>query len=311
MALQTGFSQNSNLIGTWHSTDGSEVIFTVEQVTIGGVKYNYRVQGNLLLVDDQYGNPYQYSYSVKGNKMQLNIPGVGTYNFTRKQTAGQGGPLASIGKRSGEEPMAHNRLIGNWQATNGAITSFDRQYMTIAGDKYRYSVNGNVITVSNQAGNTMTYKYQVKANKLYLYVEGTGTYVLTRATGGSQDYGSYQKATNQQGRTTANAKLYGTFCNYSSSGYSGSSSYSTTRRVSFDGKGHYSYGSESSYSSSNAGYVGNDSGYSGTYKVQGKKVILTENDGTQYVATIYFVQNSGEITELKYGETVYAKSLCD
>ena len=214
MTMQTGFSQKSKLLGTWQSSDGSEVIFNDDKVTIDGVKYDYRVQGNYLYVDDQFGNPYQYTYAVEGNQMQLNIPAMGTFSFTRKQ----------------------------------AVAKSNRQ----------------------------------------------------------------DKATSvPQGSTTANARLYGTFCSYSSSGYSSSSSYSTTRHVSFDGKGHYSYGSESSYSGNGDGYVGGDSGYSGTYKVQGKKVILTEKDGTQYVATIFFVQDSGEITELKYGETVFAKALCE
>ena len=311
MTMQTGFSQKSKLLGTWQSSDGSEVIFTEEKVTIDGVKYDYRVQGRFLYVNDQFGNPYQYTYVIEGNHMQLNIPGMGTYSFTKKQTVKNGGPLGSLGKPGGEGQSPHGELMGNWQATNGTVTSFDRQYMTIAGDKYKYKVIGNIITVYDAAGNSMVYKYQVKANQLYLYVEGTGTYVLTRATGGRQDNGSYQEAANTNGSTTANARLYGTFCSYSSSGYSSSSSYSTTRHVSFDGKGHYSYGSESSYSGNGDGYVGSDSGYSGTYRVQGKKVILTENDGTQYVATIFFVQDSGEITELKYGETVFAKALCE
>ena len=105
--------------------------------------------------------------------------------------------------------------------------------------------------------------------------------------------------------TAQKYRLYGTFCSYSSSGYSSSSSYSSSEQVSFDGKGHYQYGSESSYSG------GGDGGYNGTYRLQGNKVILTSSDGEVFVAYIYYVQSSGEITELKYDGTVYAKSLCD
>jgi hypothetical protein len=308
LLMQTAFAQNSNLLGTWQSSNGTELIFSQTRMTIAGAKYNYRVQGSNLYVDDEYGNTYKYPYQISGNKMQMYIPGQGTYVFTKKQ-AGSKAPFQKTvtGGRQGSS----NELYGRWQANNGSVTSFDKQYMTIAGNRYRYTVQGNIITVYDQAGNTMTYKYQLNGKKLYLYVEGAGTYVLTKAGGRNQNLAHGGSAVPAQGNTAANARLYGTFCNYTSSGYSGSSSYSTTRRVSFDGRGHYSYGSQSSYLGDGEGYAGGDGGYSGTYKVQGNKVILTENDGTQYVATIYFVQRSGEITELKYGEKVFAKSLCD
>ena len=111
--------------------------------------------------------------------------------------------------------------------------------------------------------------------------------------------------------TAQNSKLYGTFCSYSSSGYSSSSSYSSSEHVSFDGKGHYQYSSESSYSGGGDGYYGGDGGYSGTYRVNGNKVILTSSDGEVFVAYVHYVLSNGVITELKYDGTLYAKALCD
>jgi len=108
-----------------------------------------------------------------------------------------------------------------------------------------------------------------------------------------------------------NLKLYGTFCSYSSSGYSSSSSYSSSEHVSFDGKGHYRYSSNSSYSGDSGGYYGDDGGSGGTYRLQGKKVILTSSDGEVFVAYVHFVKSNGVITELKYSGTLYAKALCD
>ncbi len=210
-----------------------------------------------------------------------------------------------------------SKLYGNWQSANGTITSFTNQAMTVAGSPYRYTVQGNQITVYDANNNTMIYKYQVNGSQLYLYVEGAGTYILNKVQGnqqntgyGGQGYGN--QPTTNRGNTAANGRLYGTFCSYSSSGYSGSSSYSSSERVSFDGRGHYTYGSESSYSGGGDGYSGGDGGYTGTYKVVGNKgVVLTASDGSEYRVAIYFVQDSGEITELKYDGTVYAKSLCD
>ena len=201
-----------------------------------------------------------------------------------------------------------SKLYGSWQATNGSITSFTKTTMTVAGSPYRYTVRGNIITVYDQSNNTMQYKYQVKGNQLYLYAEGYGTYILNKTSGQAQNAGYGNTGQN----TAANARLYGTFCSYSSSGYSGSSSYSTTEHVTFDGRGHYTYGSQSSYSGGGDGYSGGDGGYTGTYRVVGNKgVILTASDGSQYRVAIYYVKQSGEITELKYDGTLYAKSLCD
>ena len=219
-----------------------------------------------------------------------------------------------------------SKLYGSWQATNGSIMSFTKTTMTVAGSPYRYTVRGNIITVYDENNNTMQYKYKVEGNQLYLYAEGYGTYVLTKTTGQAQNtgygnngygnqtggYGNAGQGNAGQGNTAANAHLYGTFCSYSSSGYSGSSSYSTTERVSFDGRGHYTYGSQSSYSGGGDGYYGGDGGYTGTYRVVGNQgVILTASDGSQYRVAIYYVKQSGEITELKYDGTLYAKSLCD
>jgi len=208
------------------------------------------------------------------------------------------------------------KLYGSWKASNGTITTFTDQTMTMAGTTYYYMVQGKYIMVYNDYGQSMQYKYQIKGKKLYLYVEGVGTYVLSKVKTnqqtayGNQGYGN--QGYGNQGNTADNARLYGSFCSYSSSGYSGSSSYSTTQTVTFDGRGHYTYGSQSSYSGGGDGYYGGNGGYTGTYRVVGNQgVILTASDGSVYKVAIHFVQNSGEITELKYDGVVYGKSLCD
>jgi hypothetical protein len=202
-----------------------------------------------------------------------------------------------------------NLLYGSWQSTNGTITSFTDKAMIIGNFSYRYTINQNNIKLFDGNGNSMSYKFQVDGNTLYLVEQGAGTYMLTKVNAQQPT----KRGNAQQGNVNASAgRLYGTFCSYSSSGYSGSSSYSTTQRVSFDGRGHYSYGSESSYSGGGDGYSGGSGGYSGTYTINGNQsVVLTATDGSKYQVQIFFVQDSGEITELKYDGTVYAKSLCN
>ncbi len=203
------------------------------------------------------------------------------------------------------------KLYGSWQASNGTVTTFTAQTMTMAGSSYKYKVIGNIIRVFDQAGNTLDYKYKIQNNQLYLYVEGYGTYILQKM-GANQQVGYGNQGYGNQGNTSDNARLYGSFCSYSSSGYSGSSSYSTTQTVTFDGRGHYTYGSQSSYSGGGDGYYGGNGGYTGTYRVVGNQgVILTASDGSVYKVAIHYVQNSGEITELMYDGTLYGKALCE
>ncbi len=208
----------------------------------------------------------------------------------------------------------NNTLMGNWQATNGTIMNFSENNVSVGSDTYTYAIQGYYLSMYNQQGDILTYTYQVKANQLYLYLEGTGTYILTKVGNSvstrAQERNTYN--TNRQVAVAGAERLYGSLCNYSSSGYSGSSSYSTTKRISFDGRGHYQYGSSSSYSGNGDGYSGGDGGYSGTYKVVGNKgVILTASDGSVYNVALESWEGSGEITGLKYDGVVYAKALCD
>ncbi len=108
--------------------------------------------------------------------------------------------------------------------------------------------------------------------------------------------------------------LQGTLCSWSgsSSGY-GSSSYSRSTRVYFDGQGNFSYSSEASFSGDAGIAYGGDqgSGQSGTYRVVGNQVHLQFNDGTSGIAQINMQQDDGRITELMYEGTLYATGLCE
>ena len=223
-----------------------------------------------------------------------------------------------------------NNLLGNWQSSNGTVISFTKQQLGINGVYYNYQLLNNIIRTADEYGDIYDYTYQIKEGLLYLAVPDVGTYVLKRIQGqqaavnnqgyNNQVYGNRTENVNNTYNSTGYqntgggagvSRVFGTFCSYSSSGYSGSGSYSTTNRVSFDGRGNFVYGSQSSYSGNGDGYSGGSGGEKGTYRVQGRQLILTFSDGSQYAVEIFFVQDSGEITELKYEGTVYAKSLCD
>lgn len=109
--------------------------------------------------------------------------------------------------------------------------------------------------------------------------------------------------------------LWGTLCSYS-----GGSVASWTRRLTFDGKGHVAYGSETVAGgrfTDSAGAVtgawgggGQGEGSSGTYVVSGNTVTVRIG-GETYACGVNMRQNSGRITELTCAGRLYAGALCE
>ena len=105
-------------------------------------------------------------------------------------------------------------------------------------------------------------------------------------------------------------KIMGTLCSWSGSSNS-SSGYSRTQKIVFDGQGNFQVGSESSFSSdAGIAYGGNPNIQTGTYKVGDGTVTLYYRDGTIYEFRINMRQDNGMITELMYGNTLYATGFC-
>jgi hypothetical protein len=306
--ISTINAQNNALSGNWKATNGTIMSFKGTQVSVAGDTYTYEVEDQYLSMYNQQGDVLTYTYQINGNQLYLYLEGAGTYILTK---VGQQGYSNRTNRGSG---VNNGKLYGNWTANNGNVMNFKTNTVNVGGDTYTYQVSGDQLTMYNNAGESLTYTYNIQGNQLYLYLDGSGTFVLTRGGNNATNQVYNQnigQTNNSVGGVGAN-RIYGTFCSYSSSGYSGSSSYSTTTRVYFDGRGHYQYGSQSSYSGNGDGYSGGSGGSGGTYQVVGNQgVILTANDGSVYKVAIHFVQDSGEITELKYDGVVYAKSLCD
>jgi len=296
-------AQNNTLTGNWQATNGTIMSFQGTNVRVGNDTYVYEIEGSYLSMYNQQGDVLTYTYQVKANQLYLYLEGSGTFILNRV------GSTTSTNTQTGQ----NTQLYGNWQASNGTIMSFQQNSVSVGADSYSYQVSGTNLTMYNGNGESLAYTYQIQGNQLYLNLPGSGTYTLTKTTNNqtTQPIGNRNQGTNQVAGVGAE-RLYGSLCSYSSSGYSGSSSYSTTKRISFDGRGHYQYGSSSSYSGNGDGYSGGDGGYSGTYKVVGNEgVILTASDGSVYKVALESWKGSGEITGLKYDGVIYAKALCD
>jgi frataxin-like iron-binding protein CyaY len=201
------------------------------------------------------------------------------------------------------------KLTGTWvykmSDNNVVLKILENNQLVFDGETSLYMLVPNAIRVFDEYGGAFDYQYTLNDGELSVTFPDGNQYVFTK-----QKAGSVSKMNTNSGGTFKN--LYGNFCHYSSS--SGlSSSYSTTQSLYFDGKGNFAYDSEGSYSGDNGIYSsgGNGRKFSGTYKVKGKIVTLNFFDGYNYDLKVYFVQQSGEITEIDYDGTVYAKSLCE
>ncbi len=204
----------------------------------------------------------------------------------------------------GQGGTQKKQLVGTWQYQNTILKIMDNNQLVYDGETSNYSLISNAIRVYDDYGSYFDYVYTISQEKLSITFPDGNQYVFSKA-----------KKMTGQGKTsgTIPAGLYGNFCNYSGSS-GGSSSYSSTRSLYFDGKGHFIYGTETSFSGNAGNYLNNsDSSPSenGSYSVSGNTIILSANDGSTYQLKITIVQNSGEITEVVYNQMTFAKALCN
>ena len=121
---------------------------------------------------------------------------------------------------------------------------------------------------------------------------------------------------NQQGKTQQGGggsawQLSGSLCNWSGSSGS-SSSYSSARKLIFDGQGNYQFGREGSFSGDDGlAYSGDPNVEIGTYTVGESTVTLRNQSGQTYQFLIKIRENNGMITCIEYEGALYSNTLCE
>lgn len=207
-----------------------------------------------------------------------------------------------------------SKPTGNWlcQTEYGSVSLnfISDDQMVYDGETLNYVISGNTLKVYSDYV-WIDYPFDLKDSQLIIsYPEG---YRLLFNKVSETNDGISSANINSGAQNSGGRYLNGTLCEYSSSSasYGSYSSYSQTNRLYFDGRGNFQYGTESSYSGGGDGaYSSNNAAQTGTYHVSGNEVILNASDGSVYRLSIYFVQDDGRITELYYGERLYASGLC-
>ena len=310
-------SAQGGLIGSWkYTAPGGEMNMQISTgtIVINNQTYPYKAQGNVLMINEGTAvSPYPYM--LDGDRLTIEFPGGTEINFTRVTAGSQPqGQLPQSMSRPSAGPgqgQQASTLSGRWLFQNQqgqlVLEFLSANQLSFNGETTQYQLKEGVIQAMGDYG-WIDYPYTLNQGTLTITFPDGTRLPFTRTSSGS---------TNQQGmnRQTAGAgstwQLNGVLCSWSGSSNS-ASGYSSTRKLVFDGQGNYQFGTESSFSSdAGIAYGGNPNVERGTYSVGETFVTLFSQSGESYQFKVNMRQNNGMITELMYGETLYATGLCD
>lgn len=218
-----------------------------------------------------------------------------------------------------------SEVTGTWVSSDGSVRLeiVSHTKLLYNGQPFSCKIDGNTIYVADQ-GQMVPYPYRVSGNYLELtYPEGYAVLFMKQEAGSAVNpaypdagrsrprQGYPDRGGGRYGGGAENGLLQGKYCSYSSSGGYGSSSYSSSNWAYFDGRGNFQYGSGGYYSGGGDLYGSEGADGRGTYEVRGNTIILRYPDGSSDRAYVYNRGAGGRITEVKYGDTLYAPQLCD
>jgi len=310
-------------MGTWQyisSYGTSTITFNGDNtMVVDGEIANYAVNGNYIAVSNALGTVY-YGYRFKDQNLILTFSDGTSVEMQKTDSANEtvqpGGNLTS----SQEINLNQNntgttsetgikKLLGKWiyNGNQGNITLSINSDNSLVynGEKLSYNLSGKSFMVNTEYGVT-SYPFQLNGEKLTItFPEG---YNLTFSRSEIQNTNSGNTHNISNGNS---GQLYGKLCYFSSSsdGYSG---YSRTEYIYFDGNGRFNFYEEASFSSDAGLAYGGDTQpeFSGNYSINGDIVTMFLDNGESYTFRVNMRQNSGQITELLYGQKLYATGLC-
>ncbi len=322
LALPTVTFGQGGLLGSWkYVYPGGEMNMQIDASTlvINGQSFPYKAQGNVLMINE--GNATTpYPYMLDGNQLTLEYPDGLEVVFTRS-AAGvkpQGQLPQSMSRPSGGvgQGQENSTLSGKWLFQNQqgqlVLEFLSASQLSFNGESTQYQLKEGVIQTMGDYG-WIDYPYTLNQGTLTItFPDGTQIpFARTSATATNQQ-GMNQKGTNQQsGGGGSTGQLSGTLCNWSGSSGS-SSSYSSTRKLFFDGQGNYQFGKEGSFSGDDGlAYSGDPNAETGTYSVGANTVTLTNQSGQTYQFQIKIRENNGAITCIEYEGALYSTTLCE
>jgi hypothetical protein len=312
LAMPTITFGQGGLIGSWkYLYPGGEMIMEINATTIAidNQSFSYKAQGNVLMINEGTATT-SYPYMLDGNQLTLEYPDGLEVVFTRSAAGSppQGQLPQSMSKPSGgigQEQQA-STLSGRWmfQSQQGQLVLefSSTNQLSFNGETTQYQLKEGVIQAMGDYG-WIDYPYTLSQGTLTITFPDGSKFPFTRTS---------STTSNQQAEGGGSTwQLRGALCNWSGSSGS-SSSYSSTRKLVFDGQGNYQFGNESSFSGdAGLAYSGDPNVETGTYRVGESTVTLNNQSGQTYQFKIKIRENNGMITCIEYDGALYSTSLCE
>ena len=308
------------ILGSWkYAYPGGEMLMQISASTIviNGQSFEYKAQGNVLMINEGTATT-PYPYMLDGNQLYIEFPDGTELAFTRSTESAQPQgqlPMSmskpSSGAGQGQQGSA---LSGKWLFQNQqgqlVLEFISANQLTFNGETTQYQLKEGVIQAMGEYG-WIDYPYTLNQGTLTItFPDGTMLPFTRASSTATTQQGMNQQGTNQQGGGST-WQLRGALCNWS--GSSGSeSSYSSTRKLIFDGQGNYQFGREGSFSGdAGLAYSGDPNVEIGTYSVGENSVTLYNQAGQTYQFIIKIRENNGMITCIEYEGALYSNSLCE
>ena len=210
-------------------------------------------------------------------------------------------PVGASGGEHSRRPVQANRLHDFWKCSFQGQTTYlallPSGVLSLHGAGTRYKLQGSTLKVF-QDGTWVDYPFSLKGSgrkrKLRITVPGRGAFSCKPLPRGAQH------------------QLSGLLCSYSgSSNYFAGTSFASSTRIMFDGKGRFRSKSESSFSAPEGQVYGGGGKEGGYYRVVGRRIFFVFDDGSGGIARVRMRQPDGGITEVMYEGTLFATQLCD
>ena len=310
------------LLGSWKYTyPGGEMLMQISTSTIviNGQSFQYKAQGNVLMINEETATT-PYPYMLDGNQLYIEFPDGTELAFIRStdSTQPQSQLPQGMSKPSGgmDQGQQGSTLSGKWLFQNQqgqlVLEFLSANQLTFNGETTQYQLKEGVIQAMGDYG-WIDYPYTLNQGTLTItFPDGTQLPFTRTSSTATGQQGMNQQGTNQQTAGGGSTwQLKGALCNWSGSSGS-SSSYSSTRKLVFDGQGNYQFGNESSFSGdAGLAYSGDPNVETGTYSVGESTVTLFNQSGQTYQFKIKIRENNGVITCIEYEGALYSNSLCE
>jgi hypothetical protein len=196
--LSLFFSQSleaNQLVGKWRMQAQNKVLDLVLNQngtgSLSGQNFNYRLQGNQLIINYPNGSSENMNFSLFGNNLTLTLPNGAAMTFTRMGGSSPS-PVTLPGQPSlpgsNSSPGGNPNIIGTWTGViNGQQVVMEIKpggTMIFAGQTLQYTLQPGqlIITVSGQP---TAYGMQVSGNQMMLTgADIGGTVTFTRKGSG-------------------------------------------------------------------------------------------------------------------------------